>query len=236
MNIKDIPLIIGNFNQLTYLRNLVNQFHFFYPENPIIIIDNGSTFEPLLEYYRKMDYAIIFLCSKNDFVQNLTDYLIQRNDEYFIISDPDISIPFNTYPKFLEVFKGIIDSGVHHCGFGLKTDIPDWNKKAAWIAGDEKALYNSPVDFEYDGNVFRGYKAPIDTTFAMYAKHNGGWSAPMKGEDWSNSVRIFWAEHLTWYLHPQHVPAEMQNYFASCLGRDDSKPSAGRNHFKPEPA
>lgn len=242
MDIKDIPLIICNYQQLTYLRNLINQFRFFYPDNWISIVDNGSDNKELLKYYQYLhedDYfnGEVRRYPENDFIKNLKEFLsIQVNQwDYYVLSDPDISIPFTTFPKFLEVFKAAIDSGFHHAGFGLRTDnIPDWNKKKGWIQGDEQALKRNPITIEWNGQTFAGFKAPIDTTFCLFSKHNGGWAAPMKPEHWDNSVRIFEAEHLTWYLHPEHQNEEMRNYFQTCLKRDDSKPSAGRNHFRPE--
>lgn len=238
MDIKDIPLIIPNYNQLTYLRNLINQFRFFYPENIIYIVDNGSDYKPLKNEYEHMwhsDTARASSYATNDFIFNLNDFLKRSDFEYYIISDPDISIPFTTFPKFLEVFKATIDSGYHHAGFGLRTDnIPTWNKKAGWIQGDEEALKKSPVSIEWNGQQFSGWKAPIDTTFALFHRDNGGWEAPMNPKHWDNSVRIFEAEHLTWYLNFEYQNEEMRNYFQTCLKRDDTKPSAGRNHFRPE--
>lgn len=250
MDIKDIPLIIANYNQLTYLHNLINQFRFFYPENPIWVVDNNSTYQPLLDFYKsdfnyeKDDYDYyehpeftVIRYRENNFIGNLNHFINWHKPDlnYMIISDPDISIPFTTFPKFLEVFKAAIDSGYHHAGFGLRTDnIPSWNKKAGWIQGDEEALKKSPVSIEWNGQQFLGFKAALDTTFALYKRENGGWEAPMNPKHWDNSVRIFEAEHLTWYLHPEYQNEEMRNYFQTCLKRDDTKPSAGRNHFRPE--
>lgn len=229
----NIPLIIPNFNQLSYLRNLINQFWFYYPDNPIYIIDNGSTYQPLLDWYNHNPSLKIERYPYNDFCGNLRDFLDKNQFEYYVISDPDISLPPDTPPYFLEVFKHIIDSGWHHCGFGLRTfDIPKWNKKGGWIAGDEKALLGQPLPFKWNDEEIIAYRAPLDTTFCMFKK--GGWEAPMNGTNWNNSVRVFEAIHLTWYLHPDHLNEEMRYYFKSALTRDDTKPSAGRNHFRPE--
>lgn len=237
--IETIPLIIPNYNQLSYLKNLINQFHFYYPNNPIIIVDNGSTYEPLLKYYDSLNVSMnIFRVQypENDFANNLKHYLsLEHSWEYYLISDPDISIPPTTPPNFLEYFKAAIDSGFHHAGFGLKTDdIPAWNPKAGWIQGDEKALLSTPWSCHF-GNLPEviGYKAPIDTTFALYKRSNGGWTCPMSGEAWSNSARIFEAIHLTWYLHKDYLNEEMTNYFNTVKKRELGKPTAGQNHYNP---
>lgn len=243
MNIKDIPFIIPNFNQLTYLKNLISQVHWYYPDNWIYILDNGSSYKPLLEYYEYIQgnealNASVSDFSGNDFIKNLNQFLEDNANEfpYYIITDPDLQIHPATPPNFLEIFKAAIDSyGFHHAGFGLITDdIPSWNPKAGWIQGDEKALLQNPVTIEHEGKSYQGFKAPIDTCFAMYKRSNGGWKAPMSGEDWGNSLRLFWAHHLPWYLHKDFLNPEMQNYFATCKRFEPGQVSSGKNNYRPE--
>ena len=233
---KDICFIIPNFNQLSFLKNLVAQLKFYYPHNRIYVIDNGSTNSDLLTYYYESRDFQAYKYPDNDFVGNLSSFIEHYlKFEYYVISDPDISIPPYTPPYFLEVFRQAIDQeGFHHAGFGLKTDdIPKWNPKAAWIAGDEKNLLNTPVTIDFKGEKITGFRAPIDTTFALYKKSNGGWTAPMSGEAWNNSVRFFEVFHLFWYLHKDYLNDEIKHYLNTCLKRDNSLPSAGRNHYNP---
>lgn len=230
---KEISLIIPNFNQFYYLKNLVNQWKF-YNEGKIYVLDNASTYKPLLDYYWQNEDFTVFKYQENDFVKNLKSFLSDFDSEYYVISDPDISLHPATPPNFLEIFKAIIDIGIHHIGFDLIShDIPNWNPKAGWIDGDNLGLRNTPYSIEIAGRTYKGWKAPIDTTFAMYKKSNGGWSAPMPGEHWSNSVRIFEAYHLPWYEHKDYLNEERKFYYENVLKRDNSKPSAGRNHFQP---
>lgn len=237
MNIKDIPFLICNFNQLTYLRNLINQIRWYYPENRIYVVDNGSDYEPLLRYYANSSFHLI-ACMENDFIGNLKNALSSSSIdlEYYVITDPDISILPTTPPNFLEIFKAAIDNhGFHHAGFGLKVDdIPAWNPKAGWIQGDERALLNSPVTITHDGVNYPAWRAPIDTCFALYKRDNSGWQAPMSGEHWSNSVRIFEAVHLPWYLDAKNLNPEMQHYYETCKRRELGQPSAGRTHYAPD--
>lgn len=235
MNIKDIPFIIPNFNQLAYLKNLINQIEFYYPENRIYVVDNGSNYPQLGVWYSTKQVTDVIECEENDFIGNLSNFLKHLNAEYYVITDPDISILPNTPPYFLEAFKTAIDDyGFHHAGFGLKTDdIPSWNPKAGWIQGDEKALLQNPVAMSWNYHTFTGYKAPIDTTFALYKRDNGGWSAPMPGDAWSNAVRIFEAIHLPWYLHKDYLNAEMNHYFDTCKKRVVGAVTAGSNHYNP---
>lgn len=238
MDVRDIPLIIPNYNQLTYLRNLINWWKFYYPENPVVIVDNGSNYEPLLDYYNEIDeiVASVHLYNENDFVNNLNEFLVRSQPEYYAISDPDIMPHPATPPNFLEIFKDVIDAGYHRAGFDLiYSDIPDWNPKRTWIQGDQVELHDQSekVRIEKPEGIYTGYRAPIDTTFCLYTSKNSGWHAPMNGKDWGNCVRILEAYHLAWYEHKDYLNHERVHYYNSVKKRDITQPSAGRNHFNP---
>lgn len=234
MNVKDIPLIIPNFNQLTYLKNLINWWKWYYPENPVYVIDNNSDYVPLKEYYSQNAFTLYQ--SENNFIENLNGVLEVRKFEYYVISDPDIMPHPATLPNFLEIFKHAIDHyGFHHAGFDLITeDIPDWNPKQKWIQGDEIMLKGNPVVINYDGRDYNGYKAPLDTTFCLFKRDNGGWSAPMSAENWTNSLRLFKAFHLPWYLKKENLNEEMKHYFATCKRFEPGQVSAGKNNYRCE--
>jgi len=235
---NNIPIIIPVFNQLTYLKNIINWWKWYYPENPIVIVDNGSTYEPLLEYYGKLNgEALIYMREENNCIDNLRA-VIQNfiGTDYYVISDPDIMPHPNTPANFLEIFKKAIDvDGFHRAGFGLITsDLPEWLNERAMIIGNEAELKSNPVNIDFDGKWYAGFKAPIDTTFCLYKKSNGGWSAPMNGKDWGNCLRIFDAFHLGWYQHPVIVNSEMDFYFKNAKYRVPGEPSAGKNNNRPE--
>jgi len=238
----NIPLLIPNHNQFTYLKNLINWFKWYYPNNAIFIIDNASDYPPLLKFYEegnKKDFYI-FRYEQNDCATNLRktiDFLTTNHKEieYYIISDPDIMPHPNTPPNFLEVFKYAIDNyGFHRAGFGLITDeLPDYLHQKSSIVENEKGLLSVPNHIDMGGMIYKGFKAPIDTTFCLYKVSNGGWTAPMNGKDWSNCLRLFNAFHFGWYIHPDYVNAEMDNYFRTSNYRDGSPISAGKNNCRP---
>lgn len=228
---KDIPLIIPNFNQLTYTRNLTNWWQFYYPENPVVIIDNGSDYQPLLDWYRAQDNIQVVKYSNNDFRKNLRHYLDARSPSYYVISDPDIMPHPTTPPNFLEVFKKQVDDGYHHVGFQLIIDdLPSWLYKRDWVIGDEKELRNNKVLI----NDYEAFKAPIDTTFALYTSRNGGWQSPMSADGWSNSLRMFYAFHLSWYIDGDKLNPEMEHYFSTAKYRIPGEPSSGVNNYRPK--
>lgn len=236
---KNIPLLIPNFNQLTYLLNLINWWKFYNPDNPIHIIDNGSNYRPLIDFYMKRQIfsgVEIFRHIDNDCTKNLAIHLkseFMADYDYYVISDPDIMPHPATPPNFLEIFKQEIDeNGYHHVGFQLIIDdLPDWLYKKDWLIGDEKALRQNET-FTISGH--KAWKAPIDTTFALYTKKNGGWRSPMSAEAWSNSLRVFNAFHLGWYIDGERLNPEMENYFNTAKQFVPGEPSAGKNNYRPE--
>lgn len=234
--IKNIPLIIPVFNQLTYTKNLINWFRWYYPENPIVIVDNNSSYKPLREWYDSQKIASVKLYDRNDCIRNL-DHVLDwwENSDYYIISDPDIMPHPNTPPNFLEIFKDAIDNkGFHRAGFGLITDdLPEELNEREMILGNEKELLNQPIPFYFNDKRYDGFKAPLDTTFCLYKKDNGGWSSPMNGNDWGNCLRLFKAFHYGWYLRPDFINEEMDYYFKSAKYRVPGEPSAGANNNRP---
>ena len=54
---KDIPIVINNYNRITTLLQLINGLESRGYRN-IYIIDNKSTYPPLLEYYKNCPYTV----------------------------------------------------------------------------------------------------------------------------------------------------------------------------------
>ncbi len=236
---KNIPLIIPCFNQLTYLKNLINWWRFYHPENPIYIVDNRSTYQPLLDFYKKGldENTKLHIYSENTFIPNMRDFIdrfINGKYEYYVISDPDIMPHPATPANFLEIWKNYIENkNFHRVGFNLIIkDLPLWLNEREMIIHNESELIKGKEVVAYGG--FTGYKAPIDTTFCLYKSSNGGWQSPMPGKDWGNCLRIFEAYHLSWYQDPDYVNEEMDFYYKNCKYRVPGEPSAGKTNNMPE--
>lgn len=230
---KNIPIIIPVFNQLTYLKNLMLWWRWYHPKNEIIIIDNGSTYDPLLEFYEELTDATLIRCHENNFIKNLNEYLNILKYDFYVISDPDIMPHPNTPMNFLEIWKNHIESHkFHRAGFNLITsDLPKNLNEREMIIHNESELLKNPV-VKY-GN-FIGYKAPIDTTFCLYSRANGGWEAPMRAENWGNCLRLFNAFHYGWYVDGDNLNDELKFYFENSKYRVPGEPSAGKNNNRPK--
>ena len=64
LDVKNIPIIINNRNRLTYMKMLISSLEK-RGYNNIYIIDNDSTYPPLLDYYSKECIYPVFYLNKN---------------------------------------------------------------------------------------------------------------------------------------------------------------------------
>lgn len=164
---RDIPIVINNRNRLTFLKLLIDSLEERGYRN-IIIIDNKSTYPPLLDYYSTLQYEILFL------EQNLGYLSLQKIDlykklrkSYFVYTDSDV-VPLEECPAdFLKYFLAILRTRfwVSKVGFSLKIDdLPDYYDKKNQVIQWEKQFYQKKC-----GN---DYEALIDTTFALHKPYS----------------------------------------------------------------
>lgn len=204
MNYKDIPIIINAYNRYNCMLDLIK-----FLENTghtnIILLDNGSTYEPLLNYYSTTKHRVEYL-NKNVGHLALWDSGFVRNfrGQYYVYTDPDV-VPIEECPEnFMEYFYETLQQYKNYLkiGFSLKTDdLPDHSRFKSDVIGWEAQHWADPI---VQGKY---YRAPIDTTFAMYApKHPGGWS-------WSiRTDAPYMARHTSWYLDHDNLPDDETYY------------------------
>lgn len=189
-NNSKIPIIINNRDRLYHLKKLLDYLDS-KNYNDILIIDNQSTYLPLLEFYKKTNYKIYRL-QKNLGYLSLwkTDLFNKFKNDYYVYTDPDI-LPTSECPDdFLDYFKDCLlkNKDIEKVGFGLKIDDLPENDNKKKIISFEKKFWKNKIGKNF-------FSAPIDTTFALYRPYSfGGY--------WLNSLRSdkpYLARHLTWY-------------------------------------
>lgn len=206
---KKIPILIINFNQLYYLEKLINSLVNNNYEN-IIIIDNNSTYPPLLEYYKKINAYVKVLNRKtNDghrvFWKN-KDLFSKYGKGYYVVTDADIEITDDCPDDFILYFKKILDKNEQlvKVGFSLKIDdIPDSNKYKGKIFNWENQFWKNT---DTNGN----YRAVIDTTFALYRPMN-----QFCIDYFYEAVRTkapYIAKHGGWYIDHNNLSEEQAFY------------------------
>jgi len=204
---KSVPIIINSFNRLGYLKRQVkylldNEY------TNIYIIDNNSTYLPLLEFYKESKLNVFYLSDNVGYLalwqSPVFDYF---SDEYYVYTDSDVVPDESTPNDFIKVFAALLDkySFLDKVGFSLKIDdLPEESKLTIAIVEHELKFWVYGI-----GNAF--YFSPIDTTFALYRPNaKGGW--------WLNSGRTqqpYVAQHLPWYEDEKSLSEDDSFYYNS---------------------
>lgn len=202
---NSIPIIINNFNRLNCLLLLIQKLEEYNLRN-IIILDNNSSYPPLLDYYKTCKYPIHYLNENLGFLalwkSNLYDNIYSKS--YYVLTDPDV-IPDSDCPKdFIAHFYNLLQKypGLDKIGFNLRIDnIPEHYDRKQQVIEVESPFWKQKVSHDY-------YKAAIDTTFALYRPG-------VKGGFWLNAGRTlppYSALHLPWYEDSEHPDEETLYY------------------------
>ncbi|MCX5706426.1 MAG: glycosyltransferase family 2 protein [Candidatus Omnitrophica bacterium] len=210
---RNIPVIINNFNRLDFLVKVLDWLEKAKMRN-IYIIDNASTYPPLLEFYRNVCKYPVFYLDKNAkylalWVTHIYKYFI---NDYYVYSDPDI-VPIEDCPlDVIDYFVKILEKHpeIEKVGFGLKID----------DLTDHYALKQQVIDYEskywkvkVDDNL---YAAPIDTTFGLYRpKVKGDWQLKAYRTGYP-----YLARHLSWYVNTNELNEEEKYYISHTEGKD----------------
>ncbi|MCL1662661.1 hypothetical protein M2T78_00225 [Elizabethkingia ursingii] len=209
---SEIPVIIINFNQLHYLKQLVD-FLLIRNFKNIIIIDNKSDYPQLLDYYREINNEVtIELMDKNYghkvFFES-KELLSKYGKGYYILTDSDI-IPNHHLPQnFVDILISVMEQNfemVNKVGFALDLkSIPDTYPVKTKVLKWENQYWENELDKDI-------YLAHIDTTFALYKP---GYPKRFKDNDFYKAIRIagnFTAIHGGWYINPKELSEENKHY------------------------
>lgn len=211
-NPQSIPIIINNFNQY---KSLIGLISFLERKNyhNIIILDNNSTFPPLLKFYEKSKIKVIRLKENIGYLAFWEQKKIYKQfaNGYYVVTDPDI-IPIDECPDdFLNKFLVLLlkNPDVTKVGFGLKIDdlpshlsikrqVEEWEAKF-WVEEISPDIYH----------------ADIDTTFALYRPHHYVF------QDFYSAIRTggkYIARHLGWYVDENNLSEEEMFFKKSADG------------------
>ncbi len=198
------PIIINNYNRLGYLQKQITWLENAGYHN-IYIIDNCSTYEPLLAYYDSLPYTIYKLDRNKGFRSIWETHLILNFEmDYYVYTDPDILPSVNCPSDILSYMKNLLakytDAG--KIGFSLAIDdLPDYYILKDKVIAYEETYWKNKINDEV-------YEALIDTTFALYRPYAKG--------DWQlkayRTAYPYTAHHLPWYENTS-VPDEEEIFY-----------------------
>lgn len=202
---KTVSIIINNYNRKQYLEKLIVYLKNKGYEN-IYIIDNNSSYQPLLEFYKKNRLKVFYLSENVGYLAlwktTVYDYF---SGDYYVYTDSDV-VPSNSVPEnFIAVFASMLQdySFLDKMGFSLDIeDLPEEFSVSRKIIKDELKFWIYDIEDKF-------YFSPIDTTFALYRPNSkGGW--------WLNAGRAkkpYVAKHLPWYENPKELSEDAKYYY-----------------------
>lgn len=214
-----IPVYVNVFNRLTTTRNLCDQISRL-DGAEVVIIDNDSTWEPLLDWYATCPYEVIRLKENlGHHAPWLSGVVGQGTARYYVVTDCDLCIadvPDDVLTLLAKPFgwgRGVVKSGL-----GLRIDdLPPWQAGvAAWETRWSRRIVEQDPRF---------YWAAIDTTFAMYS-HDTPFAEATKVVRCvsTRTAAPYLARHMPWYLDCEDLDEENANYFTTANASNSWKP------------
>lgn len=206
----ELPVIINNYNRLSYTRNLVDWLITAGYKN-VIVLDNNSTYPPLLDYYKTCPAKVIFL-GKNLKFKALwqTELFNTIKKNYYVYTDsdvyPGIHCPSNIVYQLYLLSKRFV---CEKAGPALQIDdLPDHYAQKNEVIRFEQRHWNHPLSPDV-------YDAPIDTTFALYKPFAFGAAEECKGIRVAGNLLF---KHMPWYSNSM-TPGEEELFYKSSLSK-----------------
>jgi len=211
------PIIINNYNLLTYPRDMVESLLTWDHVERIFIVDNNSTYEPLLKWYeqmKKVDLITIIRLPYNyghlaPWQLKIVDIICKEfGSEHYVVTDPDLDIshlPGDTLDTMATMYydlpNGLYDYQGRPDDPFYRRSIPYRTKIGLGIQIDdipEDSLFYTHMETRYheQPKINQVQLAPLDTTFAMYP-------AIMNNEPGIGGVRMldpYTCKHIPYYF------------------------------------
>jgi hypothetical protein len=170
-----------------------------------VLVDNASTYEPLLDYYKECPFEVVRLAENiGHHAPWIADLVTSRTDDLYVVTDPDLDISGVPIDVLDHLTKGLRDyPDVTKAGLSIEVDdIPYDFPKRAEVLSWESPFWTCPIDDLW-------YGAPVDTTFAMYSLAKGYEARHVGG---IRAARPYTARHLPFYLTRETMTEEYRYY------------------------
>lgn len=197
-----IPVIINNRNLLTWTKSMIEKIKTYDNVGEIIIIDNGSTYEPLIEWYNTKPCEIIYCDNIGHLAPWNSGVVKSLGCKNYVVSDSDLGLdytPKNTLTYLLDKMNKL---KLNKIGLGLNSD----------LVLEHHPYYNHIQSYEktrnHNSNIIDDIliDVAIDTTFALYDEDYyfiGGGSTMMP----------YVADHYPWYFTKNDVQNNVEFKF-----------------------
>lgn len=199
-----VPTIIISRDMLSDLRRLIDWLERAGHEN-IILLDNASSYPPLLEYLHDSPHRVVRLSRNLGHEAPWKSGLVASLGSVpYIITDPDIlpdeKCPYDAAEHFQELLLGF--PTFDQAGFGLHIDdLPIRYPHREAVVQWERPFW----EVQIAPGVFAAH---IDTTFALYRPETS-----YKVTEALRTGLPYLARHLPWYRDPRTPDSETRYYF-----------------------
>ncbi len=218
-----IKIVINNRNRLTTTKNMVDKLFSLNEDESIIILDNQSTYQPLLDWYEQIKEKVeIRILPNHGHLALWTTGLDKELGEHFIYTDSDIELN-NDFPKnWKEKMIDVLNRYEHKkVALGLKIDdLPEHYRYAKQVKRNEGLWWLNEVEKDV-------YEADTDTTFALFKNFH---------DNCYKSLRIcsedMIAKHIPWYHDINNLDDEEKYYLENLGARQLTQYS--KQHKNPE--
>lgn len=209
---KNTPIVILNRDRLY---PLVEQVTVLQEKgyNNIVVIDNQSTYIPLLEWYKTANIDVFYNTiteNSNQAFLNLVRIghkkFVDIVQNWYVFNDSDI-IPERSVPDdFVEhLIKYATKFGKTKVGMSIRIDDLDLSYDLnKWVYGYESSYWTHGLK---DGDV-ELYPHPIDTTFAVHAPG----TMPVWSDTTLRAGSPYIVRHAPFYYDPNNLPDDEIHY------------------------
>lgn len=200
-------IFVNAFNHLTFVRATV-EFLSSVAGADVFVVDNCSTYEPLLDWYATRPCEVLRLPVNYGHLAPWRAGLVERyaTDEYAVT---DCDLELETLPAgFLESLRETLrmHPKARKCGVALRIDdLSDHFPLKQQVRLWESRFWGEPIGIDT-------YRAPIDTTFAVYSRFR-----PLD-DDFYSGIRLAGAHtvrHRPWYWRLDSLSDEDLFYLAT---------------------
>lgn len=212
---KSTPIIILNKDRLEPLKLLVKSLHKKSYEN-IIIIDNKSTYEPLLDWYKSSGVDVFYNNIPETLYDTGTFYrlafelnhpkFVNLVKTHYVFTDSDV-IPIDEIPNdFIQHMIEVRDEfNIRKVGLGLKIDdLPPNVEYSNRVIELESDFWKRKIEHQK----YELYNAGIDTTFAIY----GPGTTPLLDMNSIRMAGLYMGRHMPWYYDINNLPPDEFHY------------------------
>lgn len=172
-----------------------------YPNSELFIIDNNSTYPPLLDWYKTCGYNLIQL-NKNGKNRAAWDEKIlekyKNSFNYYVVSDSDLDLNNVPLDVLTILQNGLNKHKIYKAGLSIQIDDIPKNTITKGCAEYEKKYWLNSLDDHF-------YLAKVSTTFALYQfkEITKKWSL-----DAIRSKPPYTCKHIPWYITSNNITNE----------------------------